>query len=322
VFYSPTWHEVWWSVFGQSGTLCAPAVFDGEELVALLLLRRDGVRLRFAGIPENDYCDLLCAGHDPGAVLDRMLRALEDAGHVEAELEFVPEDALLRQAVDALPAAWERRTRWTYRDPCPTSLLDEDVLRAILAKKSLHRHEKKLMKRGEVVLRHVEDVEEALALLPVFFDQHAGRRAQVGDVSLFQTDRARRFYEGLVRSMDLGRELRFAVLEAGGRPVAFHFGFEVDGRLTWYKTSFDVELAREGPGEVLLKRLFEYAGEHGLAELDFTRGAEAFKERFANLVRTNYTLHVLPSGLGGRVRGVLLDAREWAREKKRQARSR
>jgi CelD/BcsL family acetyltransferase involved in cellulose biosynthesis len=71
----------------------------------------------------------------------------------------------------------------------------------------------------------------------------------------------------------------------GSTPIAYHFGFELDGVLTWYKPSFDPELQQRSPGEVLIKLLLDDALARDLDEFDFTVGSEAFKFRFANLIR-------------------------------------
>jgi hypothetical protein len=160
-------------------------------------------------------------------------------------------------------------------------------------KQSLKRHEKKLGKVGPVTLRHLEDRVSIAERMPDFFAQHVARRAMAGERSLFLDERSRTFYQELIARLDPAAELRFAVLEAGEHVVAYHFGFEVAGRFTWYKPSFDIDYYDAGPGEVLLKRLLEYVRERPVHEFDFTRGAESFKDRFSNHAGHNvtWTLH-------------------------------
>jgi hypothetical protein len=54
----------------------------------------------------------------------------------------------------------------------------------------------------------------------------------------------------------------------------------------------------------LIRYLFEYVATRGLHEFDFTCGDEAFKERFANRVSQNYSLHLYPAGLRGQVHAL------------------
>jgi CelD/BcsL family acetyltransferase involved in cellulose biosynthesis len=154
---------------------------------------------------------------------------------------------------------------------------------------------------GNVVFRHLESRGEIKSRLPEFYLQHIGRRALVGDESLFCRAESRTFYEALVDELDPEHELRFAVVELDGRTIAFHFGFECNGKFVWYKPAFDVDLRHYSPGEVLLRELFEYAGHRGLREFDFTVGGEAFKRRFANRTRHNHTMFLYPRTFRGRI---------------------
>ena len=128
----------------------------------------------------------------------------------------------------------------------------------------------------------------------------------VGDTSLFVKSSHRKFYRALVDEFDPSTELRFAVMELDGRPVAFHFGFEVNRTFVWYKPAFDVNLWQDSPGEVLLKRLFESVAQRDVDTFDFTIGDEAFKSRFANRIDRVYTLYLFPPRLMGHARHFVL----------------
>jgi CelD/BcsL family acetyltransferase involved in cellulose biosynthesis len=90
-------------------------------------------------------------------------------------------------------------------------------------------------------------------------------------------------------------------VDLNGKPVAFHLGFCYRGEYMWYKPTFDVELARSSPGEVLLRQLLLAALEEGANVFDFGLGDEAFKARFATQVNSVrnwglYPPHVLARG--------------------------
>ena len=109
----------------------------------------------------------------------------------------------------------------------------------------------------------------------------------VGEPSQFLDPAQRVLFEALVEELDPTRILRFAVLELNDRPIAYHFGFEFDGKFIWYKPSFDVALWDSAPGEVLIRHLLIYCLGAQVREFDFTVGDEAFKYRFANHERQN-----------------------------------
>ncbi|MGH7775249.1 MAG: GNAT family N-acetyltransferase, partial [Candidatus Binatia bacterium] len=102
------------------------------------------------------------------------------------------------------------------------------------------------------------------------------------------------------------------------QPIAYHLGFELNGKFIFYKPTFDVNLWAEWPGEVLIRHLFDYAASRGIREFDFTAGDEAYKYRFANQVRRNYTLHLYPPGPRGLTLCVCKTVEERAKARLRQ----
>jgi len=123
----------------------------------------------------------------------------------------------------------------------------------------------------------------------MFFDQHVRRWQVTPHPSLFCDSANRSFYRALVSDADEVEWLRFTSIELDGRTIASHFGFSHRGSYMWYKPSFEIELARRSPGEVLLRSLLVAAVDERARVFDFGLGDEAFKHRFANripLVRT------------------------------------
>ena len=152
---------------------------------------------------------------------------------------------------------------------------------------------------GPVQLVHLENPSEIMTHLPRFFRQHIQRRAMAGDVRSFEAEGPRRFYECLVEELDASRDLRFAVLHVGDRVAAYHFGFQHAGKFIWYKPTFHVHFWDAGPGEALLRKLFEYIRDSAVSEFDFTIGEEGFKKRFANVIRRNMHFELYPRDLRG-----------------------
>ncbi len=169
---------------------------------------------------------------------------------------------------------------------------DADADRRMLAKKSLRRHVNGFSREGQLEYRRLASAEEIDAHLGIFFDQHRRRWASTGSPSLFEDPAQQTFYRALAARLDPLHTLHFAVVLFDQRPIAYHFGFELDGVFTWYKPSFEPELQQRSPGEVLIRFLLEDAVARGLREFDFTVGSEAFKFRFATVVRRVYRLRV------------------------------
>lgn len=317
VFYSHAWHAAVDAAYGATRTFCTVVVRDPERRVVGIapLVRDERGSISFAGLPHADYCDLLVAdGVHPAAVWNCVVPALDAAGVGRGLLRHVQEGGHLRRALDPSESdhcapAVAARCAVRQGDPCPTLLVPaedrDEIIQPILKKKSLKRHEKALARGGELRFERVTDRAAVRAHLDEFFVQHAARRAMAGDQSLFARDETRQFYEELVTRLDPADELHFTVLHCGAGVAAFHLGFERDGCLTWYKPTIDVNLWDHGPGEVLIKRLVEWVRDAELVELDFTRGDEAFKDRFTNHRRHNADVEILPAGGLARARAGL-----------------
>ena len=179
----------------------------------------------------------------------------------------------------------------------PTRILgDAAADRAAINKRSLRRHVNGFLREGELRFVRLRDPVEIDLHCGRFFEQHVGRWEQTETPSLFRDPAQRRFYRALAQRLAATGALHFSVVLFDGRPIAYHFGFECNGVLTWYKPSFDATLAKRSPGEVLLRFLLEDACGRGLQELDFTVGSEAFKYRFANRVRRVYRVRAWRRG--------------------------
>jgi CelD/BcsL family acetyltransferase involved in cellulose biosynthesis len=270
-------------------------VRDGEEIIGFvaLTLSRGAFawrELRFAGAGNADYQDFVLPTEKPRAVA-AICEYLRGAwlrwdrlalGGIPSHSSTLPllTDASARSGMRLVDEA---------RVTCPTLLLQEDPLRArrLIDKYSLRRPHNWFSKRGAVSFRHVDSVEEVVALLPAFFDQHRSRWRAAGKPSLFSQPRQTKFYEELAGTLHSRGWLQFSVLEFNGDPIAFHFGFDYCGCVTWYKPSFDMRYAEHSPGLLLTRQLIEDGLRRDRLELDFTAGDEAFKGRFASRERFN-----------------------------------
>lgn len=303
VFNTPAWARACRQAYGSLWRVYTPVVYDERGLAAILPLKVEGGVLQFLGAPHSDYNDVLCERAAPATILESCLRALlrQPRPWRECVLENVPEDSVLLDMLSRVSTAMKRSIRVTTGALCPGLDLTGDTgeyLDGLIKKKSLVRHEKSLQRLGKVSFRHIEDREEIKGHLPNLFRFHIGRRAVAGDASLFLNADTCAFYRALVDELDPKTDLRFSVLELDRQPVAYHFGFESNGKFIWYKPAFDVKFWDYSPGEVLIKKLLEYARDRELREFDFTVGNETFKDRFANRVRLNYSVcvHCSPAG--------------------------
>jgi CelD/BcsL family acetyltransferase involved in cellulose biosynthesis len=316
IFQTFEWFDAWWKSFGAGRRLYFLVVRDGETIVGFAALARRRSRfgwrvLEFAGTGNADYQDFVLPTDKPRQLeaICRFLRARRFSWERLA-LYNVPAQSSTHAALRAASVAAGLKLVDEIRVDCPALTLGPDSTRArgLINKYSLRRPLNWFRKRGEVRFRHVESIEEIAAFLPAFFEQHRRRWHAVGETSLFTKEQQRHFYEALARSLHPRGWLQFSVVEFNREPIAFHFGFDYDGCITWYKPSFDTRYAGHSPGLLLTRQLIADGLERARRELDFTIGDEAFKGRFCSHQRHNLYFGMYPgpvSGMFARVVGKL-----------------
>jgi CelD/BcsL family acetyltransferase involved in cellulose biosynthesis len=139
--------------------------------------------------------------------------------------------------------------------------------------------------------------EEALARLEDLFAQHITRRDQTPFPSQFNDARIREFYRAFVARMYPRGWVLVPTLTLNDEFLALYLAFPYRNTLYLYTTSFNGAHAKRSPGQVILRYLFDYAVERQMAQLDFARGDEGYKDRFANVFRQNRRIIVYRSSL-------------------------
>jgi CelD/BcsL family acetyltransferase involved in cellulose biosynthesis len=296
VFQTFEWFDAWWRTFGDDHHrlyfLLVTSADRPIGFAALMTTRlSSGLdRLEFVGTGNADYQDFVLPEHKREAIaaICSFLHSNSSAWQ-RAWLCNIPETS---STLGFLREEGKRHGLFLVEElrvPCPSLRLEgaDSAVSRLLSKYSLRRPVNWFSRLGEVVFRHVSELKEIESLLPQFFDQHVRRWAAVGRPSVFQDERQRRFFCTLAQNAHGTGWLQFSMLQAAGEPIAFHFGFDYGGSVTWYKPSFEVKYAEHSPGLLLIRRLIEDALGRRRSELDFTIGGEPFKQRFANSQRTN-----------------------------------
>jgi CelD/BcsL family acetyltransferase involved in cellulose biosynthesis len=297
IFQHYAWARSWWSSSAPQGAeLCIVAASRHGCVCAIapLYLQRpiadsERSQLRFLGGFHNDYqVYLVHPDHaDVYGDIHRYLRM-----HLPAD-EIVLNEVPRHSALNAWLAGTCPRAVRLDSTPCPMLCLDlETDIDAFVNKRSVRRKQTKLNGLGTLAVEHVRDKVEIQAGLAALFDQHVRRWEHTDSPSLFRHERNRTFYRCVVDALPDGTAV-FTRLRLGERVIACHLGFVSGADLLWYKPAFDIEYARYSPGELMITALIQHARDAGYRSLDFTRGAEAFKQRFSNRINwnDNYVLY-------------------------------
>lgn len=296
VFQSHNYLSAWWETFGRGTLLILGALRDGE-LVALAPLFIDGGMAFFVGSGGSDYLDFIGDIRDEAIVdafLCETMRAVP--GLLGFKLYLVPDTSGTGEQLKVVSSRRELRCYDEGSLPAPRLVSGEDQAAFHLAsnKKSLVRHERTLARNGELHIEHMREADMITPRLDDFFQQHINRWRQTDSPSLFADQKQQEFYRRLAVAATPDGPLRFTRILWDGRMIAAHFGFCHRGVYMWYKPSFDLELARYSPGEVLLRHLLLASATENAHTFDFGIGDEAFKHRFANCVPEVRTWGIYP----------------------------
>lgn len=304
IFTSFPWARAFLKTYQGAGTpLVVVAKRDGAPSVILPMFLQDRV-LHFIGVPHSDYCDILAdsrTGLEELAAVVQALRSTRSPWQQCVFRNLSDHSRLLHMFCQpGFRPAFAHALRPSHKCPAIISGLGEDVFGQLLRKDNPRRCEKRLQERGPLDFSHIESRDEIQSCLGDFFDQHMLRRTvATNSGGMFTRELCRSFFHNLVAEFDPAGALRFAVLRVDGRPIAYHFGFELDDRYIWYVPTFDVDRWDDRPGLVMLRKLFEYASQRHLRELDFTVGDEDYKQRFANHISVNHDLTLYRQGGAG-----------------------
>jgi len=294
-----TWHyqKVWWESFGRGKLLLVFAMKD-EMPIAIAPLFVDEGMIYFVGSGGSDYLNFIGDVSNPIVIETMLLTAIEDLPAFAGFLFYhVPGMSLTKQILNSLA----EKQGWYFCNEgemaAPYLSIKECPQQAVVAidKKSLIRHEAWFIRNGKLEIAHASKNKEILPYLTSFFEQHISRWASTPFPSLFLDKRQQQFYNRLAEVADETGWLRFTTVTWNEQPIAYHFGFMFNGSFLWYKPSFDINLSKHSPGEVLLRNLLINALAEGALIFDFGLGDESFKSRFASHTKKVENLGLYPN---------------------------
>ena len=293
IFQTYEWFISWWKVFGDRNDLFFIKITSGGDLIGiapLMISKAPSNRtMRFVSDDKADYCDFILKGRKSEALIKifETIFSLEQRWDTIV-LKNIPDYSSSTRIITEICKRNESKFRKSYIT-CPTLLIEGSSGNAlsITRKKTERRRYNYFRKKGILRFNNIKAADEAHRSLDPFFAQHIKRRDLTRDKSLFLDPMNRMFYEELTGNIIDKGWLHFTVVEFNDHPIAYHYGFDYNSRMIWYKPSFDINYFKHSPGKVLLKYLIEYAVQNNKIEFDFTVGSEEFKQRFTNHQRKN-----------------------------------
>jgi CelD/BcsL family acetyltransferase involved in cellulose biosynthesis len=296
LFLTWEWQKTWWDVFARGELRIVVASQDGVP-IAIAPLFYDGKMLFFVGSGGSDYLDFIGETAEEG-LLTSLLEAARHSVDEFVGFRFyhVPEWSQTAKRLQEVSRNLGLELFDEGDLPAPLLGISRDLAMAhdVTRKKSLLQSERYFLNHGSLVVKHVSRADEILPSLDAFFRQHINRWSETPYPSLFLDPNWRRFYKQLAVSMTDRDWIRFTQIDWNDQPIAFHFGFFYREEFLYYKPTFEIQLAKRSPGQVLLRQLILAAIAEGARIFDFGLGDEPFKQRFATLVRSVRTWGLYP----------------------------
>lgn len=297
IFQTYEWFESWWKVFGKNYSIYLILVLKDENIIGLapfMLSKKIRMReLLFIGDGNSDYMDFILPIEKEQSLrlICDFLSRNDDIYKIS--LNNIPEcsstTSLIKKTCDVCNLVYILNNDTS----CPTLLVEghHESTKKLINKYSNKRSFNYFSRQGTLSFRHLRDAEVGRNL-EQFFRQHISRWGKTRYKSLFTNIDNQKFYRELAKNISNTGWLLFSVTELNGKPISYHFGFEYDNKIIWYKPSFDIQYASHSPGTALLRFLIQYALNTNKTELDFTIGDESFKSRFKNKTRHNSNIHI------------------------------
>jgi CelD/BcsL family acetyltransferase involved in cellulose biosynthesis len=286
VFGGYAWFQIWWRHLGKPASVQVHIVTARRHgrLVAILplVVRRSGVLrvLEWAGHEVFDYGDVLAERAED---VDALWRYASVAGGY---------DIALIKDVHAGAASLETfSTAMHLRDQRHNYFLTLDFPsgEAWLAAQSrklrgdVRRKTEKMQARGVVSfnVHHSEDLVPQ-SVIDALYAQKSAWFAERGASGVFSRPEVKNFLHDIAQDAAREGTLYLAWLTCGEAIVACHMGFVKNSVLHLYHTTYDAAFGAFSPGNAMMCETIKWAVDAHLRELDFMRGDEAYKQRFAS----------------------------------------
>jgi CelD/BcsL family acetyltransferase involved in cellulose biosynthesis len=328
VYLTWEWVHTWWSHFGAGNELHVVVVRDDDGIVAIAPLQRSrlGVGpgplatpvLQRISPDAGDYGGIVLVRREAEAVemlVDHLAGALRDRSVAAVLLSRLLSDdpflALLRDQLVRRSSSLAAEEASLDGSCLVTDLQAEFNMAKQTKKHKIRQRTRRIGEQhGEVVFAYHSSsggrsdadgtLDEGLdRLLHVHARRWEGRESEMQ--GLLAEPEREAFMVDAIRALDGAGRVRLLTLTADGRPVAAELDFEYQRRMFMFKGAFDPDFGAFSPGQLLHHRVIEDGLESGLEVVDWGRGDQLYKRRWANGERHQVTVTVTRSGLAGRL---------------------
>ena len=289
VFLSWEWLYTWWKYNGMNKELWLLTAWHNDVLIGvaplmLSISTKYGLRFRLLetlGSPNIDESDFLVKkGHEQAYTLfieyiyshKNMWDALKlnelhaNSDSTKLIKNLLVDSSLINQYSTnqhyhiPINSSWEE-----YVKSLSKNTRDSITKRLRQAKKK-YKFEFKYLKSEQIRLEHFEMLFEV---------NKKGRYS-----SVYNDDTERAFHKELFEVTKERNWVEIIMIFLDDQPVAFDYGFNLDGRFEDWRTGYDLSFRQQAVGKLLLYLSLEFQFTNGYRDFDFLRGDHDYKSQW------------------------------------------
>lgn len=307
LFSHPDFYLAWWQHLGSKTgwTLHIVTLHEGERLVGvapLAITKRKGFRvLQWAAIEALDYNDTLVELPEHNVALWEAVRQSKayDVALIKDVLTTASSVAALetmskpmRQShAYYIPIVWKSSEAWlkSYTSDW---------------RKDYKRRFKRLEPHGPLHYDVYETLPIDRKLIDLLVEQKREWCRQTGNTGMFDHPGVNAFLMRIAEVAAEEKALYFCTLRSGDAITSIQMGFQYNGALYWYMTSYAGDWGKLSPGRVLMYKALAWGIDHGFKEFDYLRGGESYKQSLTDSSRI-LNDYMFSRGLKGFIAGKL-----------------
>lgn len=335
-FRQTAWLEPWWSILGKD---CRATVLtardDLGQLVGLLPLYRRGETRTLSALGDGNACtdqvsvlarpehscEIACAfGRKLTAIASDPVHGwdlIDIDGVVEGEEAMAAFSVGLKEG-GAILTASSRMSTWFK--PADANWGEHLKHHGRTNRRKMRRWSEKVDNTPELTRCVAATESEASTILDAIIDMHQRRWTAVGEDGTFAEPSFREFMHETVRRFLLQGQLNLAGIRLNGQFVGGAVNFIGENRILYsYSSGYDVDFAELEPGRLIcIDGLLELYRSN-LAGIDFMRGDETYKSRFATESKRLFRVRAVAPTMIPRLRHAVwstgFEVKQWMRRR-------
>lgn len=281
-FVLPPWLNVWWEVFGGRMTPLLCSIRQGDSLLGIAPLMRQGESATFVGSPDVcDYLDFLVVPGQEPKFFRALIEHLRQLGIRRLDLGAVRRDSTVLNSL--LPVVHSLGCQASCEQVDVSLELDLpetwELFLAGLTGKERHEVRRKIRRledSARVRCRVVEGPQEIRNGMEIFLGLMKLSRPEK---AAFLTERMSVFFRTLAEALAEVSVLKLFFLDLDDKPAAASLCFDYHDTVYLYNSGYDPQFRWLSAG--LLNKVFsiQESIERGRKKYDFLKGAETYKHR-------------------------------------------